>query len=77
MLTRLCMSVGYTQHLNFLHVLQREYKNCSLLGRAERVNAPTALPTVMESADGPQEARRPQPGNLFKSVSAEPYAMPP
>ena len=28
----------------------------SLLGRAERVSAPTALPTVMESADGPPGA---------------------
>ena len=28
-------------------------RKCFLLGRAERVTAPTALPTVMESADGP------------------------
>lgn len=38
----------------------------NLLGRAERVTAPTApLPTVMESAGGrPQEAWRPRPGRL-------------
>ncbi len=48
---------------------------CSLLGRAERVTAPTALPTVMESADGSQEARRPRPGALFAGVSTGPYAI--
>ena len=56
-------------------VCRVSYKACSLLGRAERVTAPTALPTVMESADGPQEARRPRPGALFTGVSTGPYAM--